>query len=371
MTTWYLTTILVSFGSAVVLARLLMAGAQRWRVLDDPGAAPDRKQHARPTPLLGGVAVILASWLSWLVLLAAGVLPSDVLPMKHLIGLGVASLIILIIGVLDDKWRLSVGWQLTGTIVAALVIVGTGIGVQYITNPLGGIIWLNQTSVTIFSWQGMPYHLVLWADLFTFVWLLGATYTTKILDGLDGLVGGLGVIGSLVVFLLTLRPEVSQPAIGLLALGLAGAAAGFLVWNWHPAKIFLGESGSLYIGFLLGALSIISGGKIATALLILGLPILDLLWVIIQRVRHRRSPLATADRLHLHFRLLDAGLSVRQSVLLLYGVIIVFGFSTLFVHGIWKLVALSLLLIVMISLVWWVMRRIARRRAEPLTNRPV
>ncbi|MBI5466592.1 MAG: undecaprenyl/decaprenyl-phosphate alpha-N-acetylglucosaminyl 1-phosphate transferase [Candidatus Kerfeldbacteria bacterium] len=362
MTTWFITTILVSFVTAVILSRLMILLAQRWRVLDDPGAAPDRKQHTAPTPLLGGVAVILASWVAWLVLLAANVFPSEVLPLKHLVGLGIASLILLVIGVIDDKWRLSVGWQLTGTIVAALVIVGTGIGIHYITNPLGGIIWLNQQSISIFTWQGVPYHLVLWADVFTFVWLLGATYTTKILDGLDGLVGGLGVIGAIVVFLLTLRPEVSQPAIGLLALGLAGATAGFLVWNWHPAKIFLGESGSLYIGFILGTLSIISGGKIATALLILGLPILDLLWVIIQRVRRRRSPLATADRLHLHFRLLDAGLSVRQSVLLLYGVIIVFGFSTLFVHGVWKLIALSLLLIVMIGLVWWVMRRIAQRR---------
>lgn len=145
-----------------------------------------------------------------------------------------------------------------------------------------------------------------------------------------------------------------------MALTLAGASAGFLVWNWHPAKIFLGESGSLFIGFTLGVLAIISGGKIATALLILGLPILDLLWVIIQRFRRRASPLRTADRSHLHFRLLDAGLSTRQTVSMLYAVTATFGLATLIVSGKMKVLVLGLLFFVMVTLVGWVSSRLHR-----------
>lgn len=366
MIQWYLLTFGISFLAALGLTRLMIPLARRWGYIDDPQSAPGRKMHQAPTPLLGGVAIIISSWLSWGLAARAGVLTSDILPPAHLLGLGLASVLIIMIGVFDDRWHLAARWQFAGTLVAALIVLATGVGVHFITNPLGGVWYLDHLRLMFFTWSGTTYHLVLWADLFTLLWLLGATYTTKILDGLDGLVGGLGVIGSIIIFLLTLRPEVSQPGVGVLALGLAGAAAGFLIWNWHPAKIFLGESGSLYIGFMLGALSIISGGKIATALLILGLPILDLAWVIIQRLRRRASPFTTADRLHLHFRLLDAGLSVRQSVLLLYGLIAVFGFSTLFVRGAWKVVALGGLLLVMVVLVWWVVRR-THRQPSPLS----
>ncbi len=333
--------------------------ARRWGAIDDPNADPGRKRHARPIPLLGGLAIIASvNLVWWWFLVHQGWAPD--LPLRQMASLAVASLLIAVGGALDDRFNLPPRAQLLWAIGAVVVTVAAGVGVRFITNPLGGVLYLDRVSWTLFSWHGAAYHLTWWADLFTFVWLLGAMYTTKILDGLDGLVSGLGVIGSLIVFLLTLRPEVNQPGVALMALTLAGAGLGFLVWNWHPARIFLGESGSLFIGFSLGVLSIISGGKIATALLILGLPILDLLWVIVQRLRRRTSPFATADRLHLHFRLLDADLSVRQCVLLLYGVVAVFGLSTLYARGPWKLVALGGIFAVMLLLVWWIIRRTAR-----------
>lgn len=362
MTSVQLIAVMISFALTAVFTPVVMRVARRWRAIDDPSTAPDRKRHTRPIPLLGGLAIIVSTWVTWGVLILRDDIVGADMPLKYLLGLTVAGALLAIGGALDDRYRLKARQQIWWVVAATIVVCLSGIGVTFITNPFGGIIDLTSIQWTLFRWHDLPYHLTLWADLFTFVWLLGTSYTTKILDGLDGLVSGLGVIGSLIVFLLTLRPEVSQSGVGLLALSVAGAAAGFLIWNWHPAKVFLGESGSLYIGFMLGVLSIISGGKIATALLILGLPILDLVWVIVQRLRHRRSPFTTADRFHLHFRLLDAGLSVRQSVLIILTLVALFGVSTLYVTGVQKVAVLGGLFVVVALLAWWVMYRSARQR---------
>ncbi len=363
MTNHQLLALIVSFVATVVLTPVIGWWAQRWGAMDDPTSAPLRKRHRRPTPLLGGLAILIVANAMWWWLVPHQHDTSDVTT-KALWGVLIASLVIAVIGSLDDRFNLSPRRQLVWAVIAALVMVAAGVGVKFITNPFGGVLYLDRAQWSVFTWHGINYHLTLWADLFTLVWLLGAMYTTKILDGLDGLVSGFGAIGAVVIFLLTLRPEVNQPGVAIMALALAGACLGFLVWNWHPAKIFLGESGSLFIGFSLGILSIVSGGKIATALLILGLPILDLLWVIFQRVRRHTSPLETADRSHLHFRLLDAGLSTRQTVSLLYLVTLVFGLSTLFVSGKSKVYVLAMLLVLMIALVIWVSLRIQRSHHE-------
>lgn len=367
MNSWYLLAFGLSFVIGTIATWLMRRLALRWGAVDRPSDAPDRKHHAIPIPLLGGLAMIAASLTCWWILTWAGVLITSVFPLKYLIGLSVAGILLAIGGAWDDRWKLSPGKQIIWPALAALAVIIAGVGVDFITNPWGGLISLHQFDLTVFRWSGVAYQLTLWADVFTFIWVLGMMYTTKILDGLDGLVSGVGVIGAIVVFLLTLRPEVNQSSIGLLALGFGGAAAGFLVFNWHPAKIFLGESGALFVGFVLGTLAIISGGKIATALLIMGLPILDLAWVIIQRrfIRHT-SPWRTADRSHLHLRLLDAGLSVRQSVLLLYGVTALFGVSTLYFAGLQKVYALLALGVLLLWLATWVARRTRRfRQSKP------
>ncbi|MEK7391817.1 MAG: undecaprenyl/decaprenyl-phosphate alpha-N-acetylglucosaminyl 1-phosphate transferase, partial [Fibrobacterota bacterium] len=130
----------------------------------------------------------------------------------------------------------------------------------------------------------------------------------------------------------------------------AGSMLGFLVWNFYPAKIFLGEGGSLFAGFMLGVLAVIAGGKIAIALLVIGLPALDLVWIIFRRVFWERHSLALADRKHLHFRLLDLGLTERQAVLLLYLFAVLFGGVALFLPSREKLVALGILIVLMIIL---------------------
>jgi len=335
--------------AATVLVR---AAALKANIVDRPEAAPDRKIHTKPVALLGGMAIFIGFFacIAFLsghsgIITGTGILP------KYLWGLFIGGCFLMIGGFLDDRYHLSPKLQFIFPLLATLTVIMSGIGITTITNPLEGVIALDTVNITMFSWRGIPYHLTLWADLFTLVWILGMTYTTKFLDGLDGLVSGITVIGSLAVYALSIRPPVLQADTANLALVLAGACAGFLIFNWHPAKIFLGEGGSLLAGFLLGSLAIISGGKIATALLIMGIPILDVAWVIIRRlfIEHR-SPFKYADRKHLHFRLLDVGFSHRSAVLFLYFLTATFGATAVLLHGVQKLIALACLLVVMLAL---------------------
>ena len=184
---------------------------------------------------------------------------------------------------------------------------------------------------------------------------MGMMFTTKLLDGLDGLSTGVVLIGALMIFGLTQSVKFYQPEIGVITMIFAGALAGFLIFNFHPAKIFLGEGGSVLIGFILGVIAIISGSKIATTLLVVGIPALDVAWVIIHRIIKGKS-ITKGDSAHLHYRLLRKGVSHRLVVLLMYVLALGFGASTLFLQSSQKVIALVLLVVVMIGigiyLVW-------------------
>lgn len=359
--------ILLAGIAAFVLAAGLTPVVRQWalrrHVVDNPSTAPERKVHPRPTPLGGGLAIYLAfTCVAWAVALLTPDLFGGFFLPKYLVGMTVAGGILIAGGYLDDRYHFTARRQIVFPILAALAVVAVGIGVTYITNPFGGTVDLTQPAWTLFTIDGRPYRILLFADLFAFVWLLVTTYTTKILDGLDGLVAGVTAIGGVIIATLSLTKEVTQPETALLAVTLAGAAAGFLIWNWHPAKIFLGEGGSTYTGFMLGTIAIIAGGKIATALLILGIPALDVAWAILRRLTGKRKA-TQADRGHLHFRLLDVGLTVRQAVLLLYTVTAVFGSVTLVTRGEQKVYALLTLSFVMVLLASAVV--VAYRRRNP------
>lgn len=318
--------------------------AVRYGWLDRPERAPQRKKHTYPVPLLGGIGVFagfaVAALILWPWLTSGYLLP------KHLLGVLLAGLILLIGGVWDDVRDITPLKQISFPILATLVVISAGIGITEITHPFSGTISLVQWSWTVFQWHDLPYTLVLWADVFGFIWLMSTTYATKFLDGLDGLVAGITVIGGGVIAFLSYQTPVLQPETAVLALCVTGAAAGFLFWNRFPARLYLGEGGSTLCGFLLGALAIISGGKIATALLVLGLPLLDGAWVIWRRIQHKQSPFS-GDREHIHQRLLDIGLTQRQVVWALYSVTAGFGLAGLFFQGKEKLVAFGILVCVL------------------------
>src|SRR3989339_218455 len=187
-------TIVVSIVATVVVRTFA-----RTRVVDLP--IKERKIHTRPTPLLGGVAVIFAFIFG--VILAWPLLTHGYLLPKHLTGVIIGALILLIGGALDDRYDLSPRFQIIFPIFAIISLIIGGIGIEYITHPFGGTLRLDSIHILLFHWNGLPYSITLLADLFTMVWLLGMMYTTKFLDGLDGLVSGIAIIGSLIIFFLS------------------------------------------------------------------------------------------------------------------------------------------------------------------------
>ncbi|HJV33363.1 MAG TPA: MraY family glycosyltransferase, partial [Patescibacteria group bacterium] len=318
--------------------------------------------HARPTPLMGGLA-IFAAFLGAALLIRNGLLGGFLLP-KHLAGIIIGGLILMIGGALDDRYRIRPAFQLAFTAAAALCVIAAGIGADLISNPFGGTIRLDLWEITLFTYAGNPYHLTLPADIFTFVWLMGMMYTTKLLDGLDGLVSGLGIIGFVVIAALSLTPEFAQPELARLAMAAAGAAGGFLFYNARPASIFLGEGGSTFIGFLLGVLAILSGAKIGITLLVLAVPIMDVAWTIARRLQLGRS-IAEGGVDHLHFRLVRWGLSPGTAVLLFWLFAAGFGGAGLFIRGRQKLLALAILAILFVVSTLWIRRRPHGTDARP------
>ncbi|MDD4901495.1 MAG: MraY family glycosyltransferase, partial [Patescibacteria group bacterium] len=327
---------------AAALTFLVMGIAGKLKITDQPDR--QRKFHRGNIPLLGGTAIFLAFFLALFFcrgqLLAGALLPG------HWLGFFIGAGFLMVGGFLDDKYDLKPSRQFIFPLLAVASVIIGGVQIEKITNPFGGYLYLGAASAVLIA-----------------LWLLGMMYTTKLLDGLDGLVGGLVAIGSLVIFLFTLAEKYYQPDVGLAALILAGASLGFLIFNWQPAKIFLGEGGSLFLGYALGVLAIISGGKMAIALLVMGIPVLDVLWTILRRLAQGKNPFSYADRQHLHFRLLNLGLSVRKSVCLFYGIAIIFGVSALFLQSAGKVLALAVLAVIMLLVVFFFAYLDRRRKA--------
>ncbi len=344
----FIAALIASFAITLLFTYLVKKLAVHYKIFDKP--SKKRKIHKKNIPLLGGLAIFLGFFavLAYYAVFNQQFFAGYMLP-KHIIGIALGGLILIIGGIIDDKFNLQPKYQFIFPLIACIVVVCSGIGITYINNPFGETVHLDQFQIKLFSSNNLPYYFIIFADLFTLIWLMGMIYTTKFLDGLDGLVSGICVIASFILFFLSLNKEVFQPETALLCIILAGASLGFLIFNFHPAKIFLGEGGSTFIGFMLGILAIISGGKIATALLVMGIPILDVIWVIIRRVWKGKSPFK-ADRQHLHFRLFDVGFSQRSAVIFLWAISAIFGLIALFIQGKSKIIAFSTLVLIMIIL---------------------
>lgn len=336
----FIIAIILSCLFSIVVRRL----AWRFGVVDNPGTL--RKIHKKPIALLGGLALYLSFFFVVFVydLFFGGF--NGTISSHQLIGLFLASTVLMVGGVLDDRYNIA-PLSFLFPFFATLVILWFNIGITQITNPFGGVFNLDFYNWQIGEFFGQTYVFVLIADVFTVVWLLGMSYTTKFLDGIDGLVSGITAIGAIVIFLLSMSERFYQYDVALLALIFCGVCIGFLIFNRNPASIFLGEGGSVFTGFMLGVLAIISGGKIATALLVMGIPILDVFWVISRRLYKRKS-IFVHDDSHIHHRLLAYGLSQKQIVLLLSAISFSFGLTTLFLQSIEKILALVALFLVMI-----------------------
>lgn len=313
----------------------------RFKIVDYPDKK--RKLHQKITPLLGGLAIFIAFFTA-IFLLMPYLLSGD-LSFIHWLSFALGALFLMIGGVLDDKYNLAPRWQIIFPILASIMPVLGGVSINHLSTPGGDIFNISN----------------LFSAVLIIFWLLAMMYTTKLLDGVDGLVSGLGLIGALVIFAFTSSTQYLQADIALASWLLAAAIAGFLILNFSPAKIFLGEGGSLFIGYALGVLAVISGGKIAIALLIMALPMMDLAWTILRRLAKGKNPFHFADRGHLHHRLLKLGLSSSQTVMVFYFFSLVFGVSALFLQSRGKFLALLLLLLIMLILIiffnWWEKKR--------------
>ncbi|MEK7653126.1 MAG: MraY family glycosyltransferase [Patescibacteria group bacterium] len=334
----YLLAVSGGFLLTLILTPAVIRLALKFKVIDQP-ETNERKIHASPIPLLGGLAIFISVFVLIFLFRFYHLANFSKIPDQFLWAVFVGGLFIMIGGFLDDKFNLKPLKQIIWPTLAALVAVWAGVRIGFVTNPIGG----QENSII---YLGAGAGLVL-----SFLWLMGMMYTTKFLDGLDGLVSGITAIACLIIFLLSLDWDVKMSATSFIALILGGSALAFLFFNWHPAKIFLGEGGSIFFGFMLGVLSIISGSKITTTLLVIGVPALDVLWVIIQRLLKRESPFSHADRKHLHFRLFDLGFSHRGAVLFFYLIALTFGSIAIFTSSFGKLIVFLALIAVMIFLI--------------------
>ena len=309
--------------------------ALKYGVVDNPGS---RKLHLTPVPYLGGLAIFAGFLVTTMVFVPLS---------RQVISLVVACLVMVVIGAIDDAKDLrpltKLAWQF---LAAAIALVG-GIGITVIANPLGGSIDLSlgRFAVNLFCFN---FHIAPISNVISIFWMVGMANTVNFLDSLDGLAAGVSGIAGVILFLLSL--SVNQPAVALLAIILAGSAFGFLPMNFNPAKIFMGDSDAYFLGLVLAMLSIYSGGKLATAVLVLGLPIFDAIWAVIRRLAQSRSPFS-ADKGHIYHLLIGAGFSQREVALALYVIALVCGLAAIIINSTGKLLAIAGLFVALSLLV--------------------
>lgn len=261
------------------------------------------------------------------------------------LGLLLGALLITFVSFWDDRFSLSPFLRLATQIGIGIIIVLAGTKIQLLTNPFGDPFLLDTIKFQLFGQE-----IWFFSAVFIVAWLVLMINVMNWLDGLQGLASGVGAIGSLVMFILSIQGfhTVDQTTITILSISLFFSLLAFWIFEFPPAKILMGDTGSMFLGFLLGMFAIFSGGKVATALLIMGFPVLDALWVILRRILTGKSPMR-GDLRHFHHRLLRAGLSEKAALLLNYGLSITFGGIALFAQNTrGKFIALLTLFVIMI-----------------------
>lgn len=332
-------------GLSFVLSYASSKWAYRLGAVDQPSGG--RKIHTRPIPLFGGVGIAITILIGIVFIWSQGLFAD--LGTRQLIGFVAGIIILAVGGMTDDISARSAGTQIVFPILASLAVVASGTGIVQVTNPSGGglsLVWWKISNISL------P------ADVLTVCWLLFATYATKFLDGLDGLVTGLAVIGASMVGAHTLSAAYYQPGVAMLSGLVGGSFLGFLPRAAHPAKQFLGDLGSTLAGFALGFLAIVSSAKVAIALAVIAIPLADAVFVVLNRIRRGKPPWV-GDATHLHFRLLRAGVPHRTAVFLYWVASFVAGILALSLQTRGK-TFLIIGLCALTGTVSWVVGRIAR-----------
>jgi UDP-GlcNAc:undecaprenyl-phosphate/decaprenyl-phosphate GlcNAc-1-phosphate transferase len=302
--------LLISFSVSYFLTPAMRLVALKFKCLDHPNY---RKIHSKPMPLLGGVAIYIACAVSILWNFEFSI---------ELKGIAAGATIILIMGAIDDRKNLPAGVKLMGQIAAAsIVIFWGGLTINFIPH------WPAEKILEI---------------IITYVWIIGITNTFNFLDGVDGLAAGLGIISGFCFFVIAYLT--SQSYLGFLSIALVGACAGFLRHNWKPAKIFLGDGGSNFIGFVLAGLAVLGGWSytkpmvaMGTPLLILTIPIFDMIYITASRIKNKqvgsfRQWIEYVGKDHFHHRLMNIGFGQRGTVLFIYFLSLSLGISAIVIN---------------------------------------
>ncbi|UII55632.1 undecaprenyl/decaprenyl-phosphate alpha-N-acetylglucosaminyl 1-phosphate transferase [Cytobacillus spongiae] len=293
-------TLLICFIASIIMTPLVKKLAIKIGAVDKPN---NRKVHQRIMPRLGGLAIYISFLVGVLFLRPEGELVIPIL---------IGSLIIIVTGVLDDMMELSAKFKLLGQLAAAATVVIGGVSVEYINVPFVGQIEFGIFSIPL-----------------TILWIVGITNAINLIDGLDGLAAGVSSIALITISgMAILKGDLFVVSFGII---LLGSTLGFLVYNFHPAKIFMGDTGALFLGFMIAVLSLL-GFKNVTVIslivpvIILGVPISDTFFAIIRRIVNKQ-PLSAPDKSHLHHCLLRFGYSHRQTVLIIYAMAAMFGLA--------------------------------------------
>ena len=356
----------VAFILALALTFAVKAFCYKVGWLDRPAA---RRVHTTAVPRLGGVAMYLAFVIVAILFYAPGPNsnPTEISIFWLLI---VAATFIVVVHIFDDVIGLKPRTKLIAQTIAAIIIMGPwiptfrGVLLYTFSNPFYHLPlpFLHEPNIFLFMQHADFSLLAIPAAVFTWFWVVGMMNTINLIDGLDGL--ATGVAGITALFITITSFIQGQQSIAILSAIFTGAVFGFLPLNWNPAKIFMGDSGAMFLGLGLAVLSTMGGAKLALALMVLGLPILDLAVVAVNRKRRGQSAVHF-DMTHLHYRLLSTGLSVKKICLLFYSLTLMFGVLALRLARIYKFIGLGLVVLTMIGLALWIDYRL-RQRGAPL-----
>ena len=312
---------------SLIMTPIAIKIAPKIGALDIP--KDDRRMHSKAMPRFGGIAIYLGTIIPMLIFM-----PID----TKLLGVIAGGTLIFLVGVYDDLRGMPAKVKLLGQIACAIIIFTFSVKISFVGNPFGD-------GYFYFPW---------WLSLIITVgWIVGITNTVNLIDGLDGLAAGIALIASVSISYTAYLSD--RPDISLLTLAIAGSCLGFLKYNFNPAKIFMGDAGSLFLGFMLAAVSVISPLKGATVIatvvpmFVLALPIFDTVFAILRRLINKR-PIMEADKGHLHHRLMAVGLGQKRTVLTLYGISGIMGVAAILLTrhmlietGILSLVAVTLI----------------------------
>lgn len=304
----YLQAFITAFLLALIFTPIAIKIAPKIGAVDIP--KDNRRMHSKVMPRFGGMAIYIGTVASMLIFLPFS---------SSLMGVIAGGTLIFFVGIIDDLWNLPAKVKLGCQVLCAFILFQFSVRIDFIANPFG---------------EGYYFFPWIVSLLVTVIWIVGITNTINLIDGLDGLAGGVAFIASISIAYIAFINDNTEACMAMLA--IAGGALGFLPFNFNPAKIFMGDGGALFLGFMLAGLSVMSPLKSATMLatvvpvLVLGLPIFDTAFAILRRLINRR-PIMEADKGHLHHRIMAVGLGQRRTVLTLYAVSGVMGTAAILI----------------------------------------